>query len=269
VKLSESLLLQEMVTTGLPLSVPDVRHDERFPSLVEHKYFSWLGIPLLSKGEVIGVLAMEKSEADFYQPESIQAMVMFAGQASVALENARLYEESLGRAEAMDQRSRRLALLNRLSTELSESLDLERILTSASTELAQALPLGYVSMVVFDEAGQASVGFEKPQLSKLLPEVLPEGAIFERLRQSLGVFSSENISAEPELDHLLPYLARFETRSLFILPLISGASCLTAMVLSSTHLFSRRNGTWFDDCQPGCGSYPKRALIPAGANLHI
>ena len=44
----------------------------------------------------------------------------FASQASVSLENARLYEDSLRRAAELDERSQRLALLNRFSSLLSD-----------------------------------------------------------------------------------------------------------------------------------------------------
>jgi len=51
--------------------------------------------------------------------EQIQLASTFAGQAAVAVDNAKLFEESLSRAADLDQRSQRLALLNRFSSDLS------------------------------------------------------------------------------------------------------------------------------------------------------
>jgi hypothetical protein len=65
------------------------------------------------------VLALEKWQAYYYAPEQIQVGLTFASQAAVALENARLYEDSLNRAEELDERSQRLALLNRFSSSLT------------------------------------------------------------------------------------------------------------------------------------------------------
>ena len=57
----------------------------RFPSLVEAERLSWLGIPLVSKGEVMGVIALEKTEANFFTLELVQLVTTFASQAAVAL----------------------------------------------------------------------------------------------------------------------------------------------------------------------------------------
>ena len=69
---------------------------------------------------------------------------------SVALENARLYEDSLRRAAELDERSQRLALLNRLSSDLSGSLNDEQVLRLTAEELQRALSATKVSMVTFD-----------------------------------------------------------------------------------------------------------------------
>jgi len=97
VSVADSALFKEMIRAGRPISVGDVRADPRFPTL-EAPRLSWMGIPLMAKGEVIGLIALEKSQANFYTNEHIQVATTFASQAAVALENARLFEDSLGRA---------------------------------------------------------------------------------------------------------------------------------------------------------------------------
>ncbi len=112
VRVEDSALFQEMVQTSNPLSIADVRQDVRFPSLLEPDHLSWLGIPLLVKAELIGAVALEKHEPGFYNAEHLQSASTFASQAGVALENARLFEESTRRAAELDQRTQRLVLLN-------------------------------------------------------------------------------------------------------------------------------------------------------------
>ncbi len=65
VTISDSALLAEMNRTSQGIVVGDVRSDARFPALVEAERLSWLGIPLVSKGEVEGVIALEKTEANY------------------------------------------------------------------------------------------------------------------------------------------------------------------------------------------------------------
>ncbi len=233
VALEDSLLMKEMITTGQPLSVGDVRADERFPVLIEHQYLSWLAVPLLSKGEVIGLLVLEKTEANYYSPAHIQALITFAGQAAVALENATLYEDSVRRAMELDQRSQRLALLNRFSTALSGSLDLANILTITTQELLRAMNCSVVSIVTFAGPSKPVLQAEAPSVFGPPPKELPTNPVFERLHETLGLFSCEDVFHEKDLEPLADFLEARSTRSLLILPLVVGNS-LTGLVLVQT-----------------------------------
>ncbi len=220
VTISDSALLAEMNRTSQGIVIGDVRSDPRFPILMEAERLSWLGIPLVSKGEVEGVIALEKTEANYFSLEMVQLVTTFASQVAVALENSRLYEDSLRRAAELDQRSQRLALLNRLSSELSGSLNDEQLLRLTADELLRALAGKKVSMVTFDRFGLPLLRVVVPPVEKFQPGPLPTAPIFERLRESLGVFSTSEVASEPDLISLGDLLSG--TRSLLILSLVSG-----------------------------------------------
>ena len=222
VAVEDSQLVSEMIHTARPVMVGDVRQDGRFPSLAEPERLSWLGLPLLASRKVIGLIALEKVEADFYTPEDIQIAVTYAGQAAVALENARLFQDSVSRAFELDERSQRLELLNRLTSALSETLDATRILEITSHELFQAIHCSSVSALLFDPDSQAFVMAEHPLKAPSLPASLPQAPLFERLRQTLGVYYSEDIATDAELAPLAEHLASHGTRSLLVLPLATG-----------------------------------------------
>jgi len=215
-----STLFKEMIRTGQGLLVGDVRQDPRFPS-VEAPRLSWLGLPLVSKNEVIGVLALEKWQAHSFSREHVQVGTTFASQAAVSLENARLFEDSISRATELDERSQRLALLNRFSSALSGLLDEYKILQLTSQELQDAMNASRVSVVTLERT-EAVWKYSSPKPKVKLPLTLPNAPIFQRLRESLGVFSTDEVSEEPDLAPL-DRLLDDETRSLLILPLISGA----------------------------------------------
>lgn len=224
VTISDSTLLADMINTSQPISVGDVRKDDRFPSLLDPRYFSWLGVPLLSKGEVVGVIALEKEETNFYTHEYIQAAMTFAGQASVALENANLFEESSRRALELDQRSQRLALLNRLSTELSSTLDIKEILSAGLSELIQAINCTAGAALLFNkDSSKASLEIEIPRIIEETPLGLPNVPLFERLRESQGVFITEDVKQEDDLAPIADLLDVHHTQALLILPLATGS----------------------------------------------
>lgn len=217
----DSALFKEMIRTGQGILVGDVRHDPRFPPL-EAPRLSWLGIPLISKNEVMGVLALEKWQSRFYNREHMQVGTTFASQAAIALENARLFEESLSRATELDERSQRLALLNRFSSALSGLLDEGKILQLTAQELMDALNTPSVSVVLF-ERGNAIWKYALPRSNAKLPQKLPDAPIFHRLQESLGVFTTDTVADEPDLAPLAKFLST-GTKSLLVLPLVSGAN---------------------------------------------
>ena len=230
----DSLLLKEMIETTQPILVNDVRSDSRFPQLVEPHYLTWLGIPLVSKGSVVGVIALEKLEANYYLEDNIKAMITFAGQTAVALENARLYEESTQRAEELHERSQRLTLLNRLSAELSGSLDLKYILGLTLRELAEAVHCDKVSAILFDVSGVPFLEAEQPKILDQYPIILPECPVFERLFETLGIFLTDNVYKEQELEPLKEFFAERSTQALLILPLITGAELQGVLMAHSS-----------------------------------
>ena len=223
VAVEDSRLFQEMMLTQRPIAVGDVVADERFPAWDEAPYLSWLGVPLVSKGDLKGVIALEKVERDYYASDDVQIAATFATQAAIVLENASLLGESMRRAEELAERSQRLALLNQLSSELSASLDVDEILRIAIDELFEALHTSSTLVVLFNQADDAPVlWMESPPKDTPLPMALPDAPLFSRIREGRGVFNAENAVQEEDLAPLLPLLEERGVHSLLAVPMISG-----------------------------------------------
>lgn len=221
ISVSDSALFKELAQTGQPIFIKDVREDPRFPP-VEAPRLSWLGIPLIYKNELLGVIAVEKWQPNFYTREQMQAGLTFASQAAVSLDNSRLFEDSVKRATELDQRSQRLTALNRFTSTLTRSLDTDQILTATAEELLQGLSASRVSIVTF-ERGLIFWKFVTPRIRAKLPRILPEAPIFSRLRDSQGIFNTDDVHSEPDLVSILEMLGE-KARALLILPLISGGT---------------------------------------------
>lgn len=233
-RVEDSALFQEMSRTAMAISVPDVRGDDRFTKLLVPEYLSWLGIPLVAKSELIGVIALEKRDADFYSADYIQVAMTFAGQAAVALENARLFEESQRRAGELDQRSSRLALLNRFSSDLGVSLDVPYILNLTCERLSRALDVSRVAAVLLHENNEITVVSENPPAESALPLSLPVTPIIEQVRETQGVFNTENVEAESGLQAWAqPYLTPRGVRALVIIPMVTGQDLQGWLLLQS------------------------------------
>ena len=81
--------------------VPDVHADARYVNAMDDVR-SELVIPMLVKDRCIGVIDLESPELDAFTKRHVEAMTMLAGQAAVAIENARLYETIRSNEERLE-----------------------------------------------------------------------------------------------------------------------------------------------------------------------
>jgi signal transduction histidine kinase len=107
-------LTRRMLEGKEPVVLKDVCDEPGFVADSDDPIRSWIGVPLIVRDEVIGALALDKREPDFYDSEDGQTVLAFANQAAIAIENARLYD-SAREQEILKER-------NRLARELHDSL---------------------------------------------------------------------------------------------------------------------------------------------------
>jgi len=104
-----------VVTTRRPFIVADTAHDPHWEWLENQADIyirCWLGVPLVAKGQVIGLLNLDKTQPGFYTERHAEVAASFASQAALAIENARLFE-----AERLQ--ARRQTVLFHLSADLA------------------------------------------------------------------------------------------------------------------------------------------------------
>lgn len=60
----------------------------------QYQIRGWMGVPMITGDRVIGMLAFDKKDPNYYTNEQSQFALAFAAQAALALENARLYSDA-------------------------------------------------------------------------------------------------------------------------------------------------------------------------------
>jgi signal transduction histidine kinase len=108
-------LLGALITEARPLRIPDISADPRsvgFPP--NHPPMkSLLGAPVAGRGRVFGnIYLTDKQSAETFDEEDERVLVVLATQAAIAVENARLYDETerksreLQRLQVLEERER-------------------------------------------------------------------------------------------------------------------------------------------------------------------
>jgi PAS domain S-box-containing protein len=221
----DSKLMYEMVRTGKPLLIPNTQEDPRFPSGDHKGPRSWLGVPLFTKGQVLGVIALEKDEAGYYAPIHSQMLQTFGSQAAIAIENASLYEDSVNRAQELNEQTERLSLLNRFSNKISRSLNLEESFQIIINQLAALLDQSRITGLLWTDDQEAVLHTEIPAVetsSYRQGKALPNAPIFTHMQQSHGSFNTRNAQQETNLAPLKDFFEERDTRGLLVLPLATG-----------------------------------------------
>jgi two-component system nitrate/nitrite sensor histidine kinase NarX len=189
--LAGALVNREVIRQQAPLLIADVRGDAPLARMFRETagsgldstfdyVRSWLGVPLLVKGEVLGMLTLDHSQPGFFQERHADLVLAFANQVAVAMENARLYEQAEKTAVAAER--------NRLARDLHDAVT--QTLFSSSI-IAEVLPRiwerdpeeGRRRLQELRELTRGALAEMRTLLLELRPSALVEARLADLLRQ--------------------------------------------------------------------------------------
>jgi two-component sensor histidine kinase/putative methionine-R-sulfoxide reductase with GAF domain len=131
----------------------DAHHDARFkfvPELQEDKYQSILSVPLIYRGEVLGVINVRTEKEHEYTQTQVRLLQSIASQISGAVENSRQYRK-------LEKRASQLSTLSEVSKTITSDLYLEEILQLIVAATADTLSFKICSLMLLDEDKQELV----------------------------------------------------------------------------------------------------------------
>ena len=112
---------------------------------------SFLGVPVEGRGAVYGNLYLTEAPGGVFSDEDERVVLLLAGMAAVAIENARLYQDSMEQAEQARRASEaRVALIGAAAAVLNEQ-DVREALRLVAREAVRLLRVHLVAVAVPDE----------------------------------------------------------------------------------------------------------------------
>ncbi len=132
-----------------PLIVDDYAHwPERVPQVEKDEIGAALGVPLMRGAEFLGVLTIDRraSVSRPFDENDLELATLFASQAAIAIENARLHEETKRSLEE-------LSAIEEIVHELSSTLDSERVIQLVLDKAIQSTDASAGSITILDETG--------------------------------------------------------------------------------------------------------------------
>ncbi|MBI4525993.1 MAG: GAF domain-containing protein [Deltaproteobacteria bacterium] len=95
---SEGSISKEVIEKIRPVMIRDFLTDPRVRDLDflrQQSLVSYLGLPLIAKGEVLGILGLYAKEEHEFTQEEVEFLTTIAGQAAIAIHNSQLYEQAM------------------------------------------------------------------------------------------------------------------------------------------------------------------------------
>src|SRR6266545_7612705 len=186
---------------------------------------SWMAVPLALKDRVLGTLTISWTEPAYFTPDHARLARVFADQASIAIENARLYEE-------MRSSARRFEALSRADSELFRSLDLDTVLqalvdvsvdvleTDKSMVSTWDVDTRLMTLRAWRNLGAGTLAYIRDLFNQRTQRLEAPTAKGERYDDSLmAVIVTEDPSRSPP--HLVPIIEAEGIGSMIEIPVVS------------------------------------------------
>jgi len=136
--------IRQVLETRRPVIIPDTTADARWHALAGAEYIRcWLGVPLVVKEHVIGLINLDRETPEFYAERHAELAAAFANQAAVAIERLRLLEET-------QRREREMVTLLNVARVVSSTLDLKALTSQVAVAIAQALQMERCEISTYD-----------------------------------------------------------------------------------------------------------------------
>ncbi len=229
-------LVGEVARSGTPVIVNDARGDARWQGEVTKGGFrtnSVIAAPLIAKDQITGVLeVLNKKDGTTYAQEEVELLTTFAGQAAIAIENARLFEVT---GSQLNRRLKELETLERIDVELNRTLDIRKVAEitvrwAVANTGASAGALGVVvessHLDVLAQQGYDDGSF--PEDYNLNRWPLDKGILRRVLRFRVADLVPD-VSMDPDYRAIIP-----TTTSQITVPMLSGDSVNAVLILEKS-----------------------------------
>jgi diguanylate cyclase (GGDEF)-like protein len=205
-----------------PIYSPDVTKDPRYISTIPSTK-SEIAVPLVVRNEVVGVLDCQSESANSFDAETIDLLTLFSTQASIAIQNARLY--------SLEQRkAAQLEAINLIARQTTAVLEIDELMQKVCTLVLKAFPVDHAVVLLLEDGNlifRAHHGKFSPRFTEGQKIPLHEGVCARAIESGKPVLENNVV----EVQGYIPGFS--ETRSEVCIPLVSFGETMGVLSLES------------------------------------
>lgn len=197
-------IANQVLDDGKPVLTTNAVEDPRFAgqmSIVGQGLRAVMATPLRARGKAVGVVYVDsRLQVTAFNQEDLDALDAFAGQAAIAIENARLFSET---DQELAERVEQLQQLRRIDTQLGATLDASKAiaLTLEWSCRLSGSEIGHFGLISGDPPHVRAVQHYGVQSGESAPELLDEvfpsveQMMVENLRMTIRLVEGETALA--------------------------------------------------------------------------
>ncbi|MFO1398068.1 MAG: GAF domain-containing protein [Burkholderiales bacterium] len=194
---------------------------------------SFVKVPIIGGDRVLGVLDMENHEREHAFGESeLRLLTTVASSMGVALENARLFDETQRLLRETEQRAAEMAVINSIQQGIAGKLDFQSIVDLVGDKLREVLASGDIGITWFErETGliHSLYEFERGQRISLPPRMPKPGGPWETMARTR---EPEIYNTKAEMAHLGIVPGTEEEQSFVRVPIVGSDRVLGSLSMS-------------------------------------
>ncbi len=204
---------------------------------------SWLGVPILASNRVLGVMALESIKANAYTEADARLLMTFSSSMGVALENARLFDETKRLLTETDQRAAELAIINGVQQGLASQLDMQAMYDLVGDQIRDIFDAQVVDIGIYDkDAGLVHFPYTIERGVRFPDEPTPLRGVRKLAMDTGRPVKVDDIEREAEAYGMSTVPIQGEpAKSMVVVPLLVGnvaTGNISLQNLDRTHAFS-------------------------------
>jgi GAF domain-containing protein/CheY-like chemotaxis protein len=189
-------------------------------------------VPILVGNEVRGVIGLDNVDREnAFSDSDVRLLVTLASSMSVALENARLFEETKRLLEETEQRASELTMVNTIGQAIAAQLDLDALIEFVGERMRQAFHADIVYVALVDKAARL-IRFPYAYGDEMSPLAPGEGLTGKIVETARPLLINEALDAATTA--IGATQVGSDAKSYLGVPIMAGAEAIGAISVQST-----------------------------------
>ena len=228
-------LTSEIIRTRKPLISGESHERDKFtpyklpsgPGEEKDLNESFLGVPIMKGNDVIGVISVQSYQKHAFDPGHLRLLETLTSSMSVALENARLFDETVRLLDETKQSAAELSIINSVGEALASKLDVQAVYDLIGDKVREIFGVETTSIVTVDHAAKllhAPYYVENDHRHDLSPAPLGKGLVSQVIesRQPMNLGTGEEQAQLGAIKIASPGGKEDRNKSFLAVPIISG-----------------------------------------------